>query len=109
MEHWKDVEKQGEVKAQMVWRCARTNNCAAMIPLNLLDPADRLQDRTIGKTVVQVSGSIPAVNYIKLPKARSGLNLSGRFLYMQASADQHAGCHACNMVCCCQHVTYVMC
>lgn len=77
--------------------------------VDALDAAVWLQDRTIGKTVVQVSGSIPAVNYIKLPKARGGLNLSGRFLYMQASAAQNAGGHACNMACCSQPDTQAVC
>jgi hypothetical protein len=92
VEHWKDVERQGEVKAQMVGSavCCLPRRAAwspgeRPPPPRPLHPPAR-QDRTIGKTVLHVSGSIPAINYVKLPKGRAGLNLSGRFLYMQVGS-----------------------
>jgi hypothetical protein len=40
-------------------------------------------DELIHKRVLRISGSIPAVNYIKLPKGPKGLGATGRFLYLQ--------------------------
>lgn len=41
-----------------------------------------LQDRTLKCTVYKVSGSVPAGNYIQLPKTGSqSLGLTGRFMY----------------------------
>ncbi|KAK9836721.1 hypothetical protein WJX74_006638 [Apatococcus lobatus] len=45
-------------------------------------------DRTIGKPVLQVGGTIPAVNYIQLPSLRShSLGLTGQYLYCQVLLD----------------------
>ena len=45
-----------------------------------------LQDRAIGKPVLQIGGSIPAVNYIQLPSLRSNsLGLTGQYVYCQVS------------------------
>ncbi len=45
-----------------------------------------LQDRAIGKPVLQIEGSIPAVNYIQLPSLRSNsLSLTGQYLYCQVT------------------------
>eukprot|EP00879_Flechtneria_rotunda_P031493 GHRR01034411.1.p1 GENE.GHRR01034411.1~~GHRR01034411.1.p1 ORF type:complete len:143 (+),score=34.12 GHRR01034411.1:200-628(+) len=49
----------------------------------------RLQDDATHKTVFRISGSIPAVNYIKLPKDKA-LNLHGRFCYLQVMFKQDA-------------------
>lgn len=43
-----------------------------------------LQDKVIGKRVFSMSGSVPAANYIQLPKAKGPiLGLTGQFLYLQ--------------------------
>jgi Protein of unknown function (DUF667) len=43
-----------------------------------------LQDKLIGKRVLTISGTVPAANYVQLPKHRShSLGLHGRYLYMQ--------------------------
>jgi hypothetical protein len=39
-------------------------------------------DDAIHKRVLRITGAIPAVNYLKLPKSR-GFALHGRFCYMQ--------------------------
>jgi hypothetical protein len=39
-------------------------------------------DDAIHKRVLRITGAIPAVNYLKLPKSR-GFTLHGRFCYMQ--------------------------
>jgi hypothetical protein len=41
-----------------------------------------LQDEVIHKKVFKIVGSIPAVNFIKVPKDKP-LGLTGRFLYLQ--------------------------
>ena len=41
-----------------------------------------MQDRSIGKSVVQISGAIPAAAYLQVP-ATGSLKLSGRYLYAQ--------------------------
>eukprot|EP00879_Flechtneria_rotunda_P008148 GHRR01008535.1.p1 GENE.GHRR01008535.1~~GHRR01008535.1.p1 ORF type:complete len:516 (+),score=208.91 GHRR01008535.1:756-2303(+) len=46
-------------------------------------------DDATHKTVFRISGSIPAVNYIKLPKDKA-LNLHGRFCYLQVMFKQDA-------------------
>lgn len=44
----------------------------------------RRQDRSIGRLIWKLEGSIPAANYILLPQDRdSTLGLTGRFLYLQ--------------------------
>eukprot|EP00878_Enallax_costatus_P032964 GHUV01036324.1.p1 GENE.GHUV01036324.1~~GHUV01036324.1.p1 ORF type:complete len:141 (+),score=25.50 GHUV01036324.1:196-618(+) len=43
-------------------------------------------DEIIHRKVFRISGAIPAVNYIKLPKTPKGLTLHGRFCYLQVSA-----------------------
>eukprot|EP00775_Hariotina_reticulata_P002580 gene2580-2882_t len=40
-------------------------------------------DDVIHRKVYQISGTIPAVNFVKVPKAKP-LNLTGRFCYLQA-------------------------
>jgi WD repeat-containing protein 90 len=43
-----------------------------------------LQDKLIGKRVLAITGTVPAANYVQLPKHRSqSLGLHGRYLYMQ--------------------------
>ena len=43
-----------------------------------------LQDKQIGKRVLSISGTVPAANYVILPKKRSqSLGLTGQFLYLQ--------------------------
>lgn len=50
-----------------------------------------LQDRIIGKKVFKVRGTIPAANFIRLPKSKGHmLGLTGRFVYMQVGGK--AGC-----------------
>ncbi|KAK9866441.1 hypothetical protein WJX84_003773 [Apatococcus fuscideae] len=45
-------------------------------------------DRAIGKPVLQIGGSIPAVNYIQLPSLRSNsLGLTGQYVYCQVLLD----------------------
>ena len=47
-------------------------------------PAPCLQDRIIGKKVFKLRGTIPANNYMQLPKSRSrSLGLTGHFIYIQ--------------------------
>lgn len=41
-----------------------------------------VQDRSIGKSVVQISGAIPAAAYLQVPGTGS-LKLRGRYLYAQ--------------------------
>ena len=45
-----------------------------------------VQDRSIGKSVVQISGAIPAAAYLQVP-ATGSLKLRGRYLYAQVSLD----------------------
>lgn len=45
-----------------------------------------LQDEVIHKKVFRIVGSIPAVNFLKVPKDKA-LGLSGRFLYLQVKAS----------------------
>ncbi|GFH23850.1 DUF667 domain-containing protein, partial [Haematococcus lacustris] len=41
-------------------------------------------DKIIGKKVYKVRGTIPAANYLRLPKLKAqNLGLTGRFLYIQ--------------------------
>lgn len=44
-----------------------------------------MQDEVIHRKVFRIVGSIPAVNFLKVPKDKA-LGLSGRFLYLQVSA-----------------------
>lgn len=46
------------------------------------------QDEVIHKKVFKIAGSIPAVNYLKVPKAKA-LGLTGRFLYLQVGMSRH--------------------
>eukprot|EP00892_Ulva_mutabilis_P005258 jgi/Ulvmu1/3103/UM015_0143.1 len=47
-------------------------------------------DKVIGKRVFCMSGSVPAANYILLPKAKGPiLGLTGQYLYMQIQVKQH--------------------
>ena len=49
------------------------------------------QDRLIGKKVFKIRGTIPAGNYMQLPKKRSRtLGLTGRFVYIQVRWVHHA-------------------
>lgn len=42
------------------------------------------QDKAIGKRVFCISGSVPAANYVQLPKTKGPiLGLTGQFLYLQ--------------------------
>lgn len=43
-------------------------------------------DEVIHKKVYKITGTIPAVNYLKLPKAK-GFKLYGRFCYLQVTTD----------------------
>ena len=50
-------------------------------------PAPCSQDRIIGKKVFKLRGTIPANNYMQLPKSRSrSLGLTGHFIYIQVVA-----------------------
>lgn len=73
------------------------------------------QDETIHKRVFAISGSIPAVNYLKLP--RKAIALTGRFCYLQVRTMQQ--CQAAGppgqvrsllngvtALCCCVHVRH---
>ena len=43
-----------------------------------------MQDPSLGKRVIRITGTIPAVNYIKLPTGKS-VQTPGRFCYMQVN------------------------
>lgn len=45
-----------------------------------------VQDEVIHKKVFRIVGSIPAVNFLKVPKDKP-LGLPGRFLYLQVKAS----------------------
>ncbi|KNC47081.1 WD repeat-containing protein 90 [Thecamonas trahens ATCC 50062] len=48
-------------------------------------------DKTIGRKVFQLSGSVPAANYLRVPKSKSAsLNLVGRYVYVQFKAPRRA-------------------
>lgn len=50
-----------------------------------------MQDKTIGKRVFCISGTVPASNYVLLPKKRSqSLGLTGRFLYLQVRCSSQS-------------------
>lgn len=60
--------------------------------MNSNDRMNKPQDETIHKKVFKVAGSIPAVNFIKVPKDKV-LGLTGRFLYLQVgerTVSQHS-------------------
>ncbi len=60
-------------------------------PLMILLAAS--QDRVIGKKVFKIRGLIPAANYVRVPKLKSQtLGLTGRFLYMQVTAETMSTC-----------------
>ncbi len=45
-----------------------------------------MQDRSIGRVVWHIEGSVPAANYLVLPRERDdSLGLTGRFLYLQVT------------------------
>jgi hypothetical protein len=49
-------------------------------------------DAEIGKRVLRITGTIPAVNYLKLPKGKS-LGLTGRFCYLQVGGSNLLASH----------------
>jgi hypothetical protein len=89
VESKKNVELSGKVGLRMV--CISRSQqarpyCQQLIlsahgPLTLLF-LPLLQDEIIHKKVFRIVGSIPAVNFIKVPKDKP-LGLTGRFLYLQ--------------------------
>jgi hypothetical protein len=52
-----------------------------------------MQDKEIGKRVFSIAGSVPASNFVLLPRHRNqNLGLTGQYLYIQVcSYGQHRG------------------
>ena len=70
------------------WR-EKCSPCTAWSPPR--GPLACPQDRLIGKKVFKIRGTIPAGNYMQLPKKRSRtLGLTGRFVYIQVRWVHHA-------------------
>jgi hypothetical protein len=84
----KDVYLQGDVTEHMV-NTARHFVFAGKIYRGV---EHAWQDRIIGKKVFRVRGTIPANNYIQLPKQRSKtLGLYGQYIYIQVRPCMYVG------------------
>lgn len=47
-----------------------------------------VQDKTIGKRVLNIAGSVSAAHWVMFPRQRTqNLGLTGQFLYLQVIAD----------------------
>lgn len=59
-----------------------------------------VQDRTIGKTVYVLRGTVPAACFLQLPGSpQTELNLTGKYLYVQVLTEQvlrHSAAHHLN-------------
>lgn len=84
VENKKNVELSGKVALRMVSAAVLSNSADACICCALLDMTcpHSTQDEVIHRKVFKITGSIPAVNFLKLPKEKA-LGLAGRFLYLQ--------------------------
>lgn len=88
VENKKDCVLSGEVGLRMV----RVRHCQQQQRQAWSQPGQHLptycllllfsQDEVIHKKVFRIVGSIPAVNFLKIPKDKP-LGLTGRFLYLQ--------------------------
>lgn len=88
VESKKDCVLSGKVGLRMVRvrRCQQQHRTACSQPVQH-SPTNCLlllfsQDDVIHKKVFRIVGSIPAVNFLKIPKDKP-LGLTGRFLYLQ--------------------------
>jgi len=92
---WRHVAKQGDVVSVLV-RLGRfqsprvpRGHCKRRPQAPVVRSRTPVQDKTIGKRVFRLTGTVPAANFIQLPKTRSqSLGLTGRFLYLEVRVGE---------------------